>query len=310
MSHTTPESQHPTNTQKPHSPPATDLKHQTSNNAIGADAHNHRTKKAAPPHHLRTNEALLGAHSPSSMPSSPASIRSISSAIFERDIEPISPPMLSPPNQNPHRIPRARSTEQLEHAVPSVLDSAAAVLASIADEEVEVVAPVNMSVDAVGLSPRSGFASPIGSLRSRTPSIVAPPSPRNTGEPSALSLTSSSSTTSTSPTGTAHVSKRLSFMSYSDLLSSTPATSQPLSSLTTSASTQDPPPHIPTVTQIALSPAGSRPPSIRGRKRDSILIDDVGGEWEREGLGRGLEERLEEAVGSQVSHPPTQPPKA
>jgi hypothetical protein len=29
-------------------------------------------------------------------------------------------------------------------------------------------------------------------------------------------------------------------------------------------------------------------------RRDSIaMLDDIGGEWEREGLGRGLEERLE-----------------
>lgn len=34
-------------------------------------------------------------------------------------------------------------------------------------------------------------------------------------------------------------------------------------------------------------------------KRDSIaMLDDVGGEWEREGLGRGLEERLEILAGS------------
>lgn len=32
-------------------------------------------------------------------------------------------------------------------------------------------------------------------------------------------------------------------------------------------------------------------------KRDSIaMLDDVGGEWEREGLGRGLEERLEALI--------------
>lgn len=27
--------------------------------------------------------------------------------------------------------------------------------------------------------------------------------------------------------------------------------------------------------------------------RECLFIDDVGGEWEREGLGQGLEERLE-----------------
>ena len=29
------------------------------------------------------------------------------------------------------------------------------------------------------------------------------------------------------------------------------------------------------------------------RDTASQIVDDVGGEWEREGLGRGLEERLE-----------------
>lgn len=65
----------------------------------------------------------------------------------------------------------------------------------------------------------------------------------------------------------------------------------PLSSFTTCASSE-PPPHLPSVTGFAHS--HSNPGSIHGRDRDSIaLLDDVGGEWEREGLGRGLEERLE-----------------
>jgi hypothetical protein len=34
-----------------------------------------------------------------------------------------------------------------------------------------------------------------------------------------------------------------------------------------------------------------------GRERDSvILMEDVGGEWEREGFGGGLEERLESMI--------------
>jgi hypothetical protein len=38
-----------------------------------------------------------------------------------------------------------------------------------------------------------------------------------------------------------------------------------------------------------------------GQERDSIaLLDDVGGEWEREGFGGGLEERLETALGVTV----------
>jgi hypothetical protein len=33
-------------------------------------------------------------------------------------------------------------------------------------------------------------------------------------------------------------------------------------------------------------------------KRESALLDDVGGEFEREGFGMGLEERLEAVIGT------------
>ncbi|KAF6746096.1 hypothetical protein DFP72DRAFT_923495, partial [Ephemerocybe angulata] len=89
-------------------------------------------------------------------------------------------------------------------------------------------------------------------------------------------------------------------MSYSDLLTSTPASTHTLCSLTTSASTIEPPPHIPGVSGLNLvSSVASASPSLRGfstspGKRDSVaLLDNVGGEWEREGLGKSLEERLE-----------------
>jgi hypothetical protein len=35
----------------------------------------------------------------------------------------------------------------------------------------------------------------------------------------------------------------------------------------------------------------------RSHKGDSGLVDEVGGEWEREGLGKGLEERLDALYG-------------
>jgi hypothetical protein len=125
--------------------------------------------------------------------------------------------------------------------------------------------------------------------------------------------------------------KRLSFMSYSDLLSSTPASTQPLSSLTTSASSTDPPPHIPGVSGLNIANTlshhlGGSGNSIHGSppfvafsghgslnhvgKRDSIaMLDNVGGEWEREGLGRGLEERLEALVipGAMIASPVVYP---
>ncbi|KAF5348595.1 hypothetical protein D9756_009693 [Leucocoprinus leucothites] len=393
----------------------------------------------------------LGSRSPNSIPSSPTSVHSSSSAIFERDIEPIAPP--SPPflGQNPHRIPRAKGTEQLEHAVPSVLDSAASILAGIDEspessvlDHISVVAPAPPAAfdSILARSPGSGFASPIGSFRSRSPSplglrvatgapgvvqssipilnipppmstspshsavsssspplaqgthtvpsstprstlpsnagvppnsvithppppaIVTPPLNRiESSESSPMTETarghaatattattapqSQSGTTTTIPaSGAQHTSmtssnshtspttsplplnlshppspthgptKRLSFMSYSDLLTSTPASTLPLSSLTTSASTIDPPPHIPALSGVTggtspsllspSSPSGgtrktsSTATSLRGfalphaHNRDSIvMMDDVGGEWEREGLGRGLEERLE-----------------
>lgn len=31
--------------------------------------------------------------------------------------------------------------------------------------------------------------------------------------------------------------------------------------------------------------------------REGLFVDEVGGEWEREGLGQGLEERLETLMG-------------
>jgi len=146
----------------------------------------------------------------------------------------------------------------LDIALPSVLDSAASLFAAADVDHIAVLTPVVVD----------DMASPIGSLRSRSPS----PSPNP-------------------PTN------RLSFISYSDLLSSTPASTLPLASLTTSASSADPPPHIPALTTTPASPARSPATSLRGLTvhRDSVL-DDLGGEWEREGLGTGLEERLEALI--------------
>jgi hypothetical protein len=120
--------------------------------------------------------------------------------------------------------------------------------------------------------------------------------------------------------------KRLSFMSYSDLLSSTPAATQPLSSLTTCVSSTEPPPHIPGVSGLNIANAMQAPSHHLGGggiqgfsghgglmhvgKRDSIaMLDNVGGEWEREGLGRGLEERLEALVipGALIASPVVYP---
>ncbi|ESK93359.1 hypothetical protein Moror_1770 [Moniliophthora roreri MCA 2997] len=433
-----------------------DLRHMTSTGALHAN--NASTRRVS---------QRIGSRSPASIPSSPTSVHSSSSAIFERDIEPIVSP--SPPHSHdPHRIPRAKATEALEQSVPSVLDSAASILAGLQDAQTDQVAVETPALlDCVGGGRRSGVASPIGSFRSRspspgasgfgpsggkgglllsiphphsqspprpqptistnisptsqqfhapapapppqpteTPSIVTPtsayfsttssvaseaesspttttrekapdfpddvdvrspmvpsPPPPSAVEPSSFSAynpnTTASSTSphqsslfssSTPPYSQSHTSpslsphasspassprqpaqslsgtsspssakvatKRLSFMSYADLLTSTPASTLPLSSLT---STSMEPPHIPSVAGYGhdvssvngnLSAAGSlkgfpltnvKEPAFHNhhfKERDSMLDDLVGGEWEREGLGRGLEERLEAVVGS------------
>ncbi|KAG1727427.1 hypothetical protein EDB19DRAFT_1914241 [Suillus lakei] len=362
-----------------HSPPV-DLRRMTSNSTLltpQKDSTREHRLSTHPSQHLNTR---MGSRSPSSIPSSPTSAHSSSSAIFERDIEPMHPP--SPPSHpNPHRIARAKGTEQLEHSVPSVLDSAASILAASSPMEDDHISVVSPARDRDRLA-TSGFASPIGSLRSRSPSPTgrtslllsiptqqgpisplnistpgvgagspqrlsiqtsplafplkqstsskasAPPSistpasvyystltsaesspttttvehPPTTLPPTSISTLSPSSTYTSSPysrpitishppSPTHGPNKRLSFMSYADLLASTPASMVPLSSFT-SCATPDPPPHIPGVEGYALNQHDAA--SLSSRGRDSItLLDDVGGEWQREGLGRGLEERLE-----------------
>ncbi|KAF7424889.1 hypothetical protein PC9H_010200 [Pleurotus ostreatus] len=410
-----------------------ELRHMTSN----PNVHGQSSHKASNRHSqlLQASTGRLGSKSPVSIPSSPTSVHSSSSAIFERDIEPI--PCPSPPHAhhppNPHRIPRSKTTETIEQSVPSVLDAAASILASSSpddEDQISVVAPAT-NRDTMR---SSGFASPIGSFRSRSPSPIGSPGNRaslllslpqvNPHSPSVVvplsaaaqtaspalstatspqqsspiavprpliqtqlpsnqsttpaivtptsayfSTSSSVDTTESSPTTTTRehpgqalptqspsgsppthpithspqrrspstssilqsngaansptsfasshppspthkANKRLSFMSYSDLLSSTPALAFPLSALTTSASSVEPPPHIPSVsgfTQTASAAASLRdfalgPGGGNVRDRDSIaLLDDVGGEWEREGMGQGLEERLEALMSLQQS---------
>ena len=102
---------------------------------------------------------------------------SSSSAIFKRDIEPIispSPSSMHHQQINPHHIPCAKGTGQLEQSVLSILDSATAILTGMGTEdvanEVAVISPSTSAFDVIEHS--SGFASPIGKLRSRSPSPV------------------------------------------------------------------------------------------------------------------------------------------
>jgi hypothetical protein len=424
-------------------PMSSEAQPSVSASTVATNADTERKVSGRASTHLKTSGlsvGRLGSRSPNSIPSSPTSMyvpdfiffcktiliwgcysHSSSSAIFERDIEPITCP--SPPHfhhpPNPHRTPRSKATEQLDQSVPSVLDSAATILASSAnsleDDRISVVAPAPSSAIFSGMGTRSGVASPIGtgSYRSRspsptmgnvakrtslllniplqtnlppatiipqasspsgmskalfpvsvhsnvsTPSIVTPtsayysvaessegsvpttttvehppssfpaPSRSQPHSPAAfstvpLNLSHPPSPIASSSAGLAssNADKRLSFMAYSDLLASTPASLQPLTSLTTSASSE-PPPHIPSVSGMTQASASAQQAQIHSQMhspshspmngsslmraagviegrglgvgdRDSMgIFDDVGGEWEREGMGGGLEERLE-----------------
>ncbi|EPQ51408.1 hypothetical protein GLOTRDRAFT_118045 [Gloeophyllum trabeum ATCC 11539] len=392
------------------SSPPSELRRITSNTNIATPRDSNREHRlSARQSQLLQTAPRLGSRSPASIPSSPTSVHSSSSAIFERDIEPLTP---SPPShpQNPHLIPRSKGTEAIEQSVPSVLDSAAAVLTSTSPEDEDFVAVVAPAPEIVS-GYASGFTSPIESGRSRSPSpgasanrtslllslpspppsharplygtssvngpsspirpsvqtqpqqrsevhtpsdgpqplstptsayfsvaslssagsspttttvehpsdtlhtptssAVSPAETHNTlasaTSPSAAALSATNSTgISHPPSPKSNAAKRLSFMSYSDLLSSTPASTLPLSSLTSSAMVNDPPPHIPTVSGFTQtqSQAHSAASSIhhgvaaglaqmKEGPLDPILLEDDGGEWEREGLGKGLEERLE-----------------
>ncbi|KAF9647282.1 hypothetical protein BDM02DRAFT_3129845 [Thelephora ganbajun] len=313
---------------------------------------------------------------------------SSTSAIFERDIEPIS---ISPPSTHPdpHRTARGHNSEALEQSVPSVLDAAVEALSStnttttsgisspnLDDGEIAVIAPHPVfSSQSSSTSPRSTSRSPspggpksnrasmllnLPNLlpQSTSPNLTAVSLPPATGPAFAIAVSNSElvqidkqpisasanhsippSVSSSPGTATDHMpptrattwdtlsssnasgyspnlnasSKRLSFISYTDLLTSTPSSTLPLSSLTTSItpSNLEPPSR-----SLIIEPEvdGETPASVitserslRGRRSNlsgihssfqgtlTLLDANQGGEWEREGLGLGLEERLEMA---------------
>ncbi|KAJ7933950.1 hypothetical protein B0H13DRAFT_1952717, partial [Mycena leptocephala] len=252
-----------------------DLRHMTSATvlALGPPDSNRRASQ-----HLQIRK---GSRSPSSIPSSPTSVHSSSSAIFERDIEPIHVSPSAPgTKKDPHRTARSKNTESIDQSVPSVLDSAASILASMTAEDgdsIAVIAPAPLSsaglLDQTTVRSRSsGFASPSAAsaraARARAPG-VATATPSCSIYPRPARSRSSSNTNTAYNTGTARqaqANKRLSFVSYTDLLSSTPTATQPLSALTSPASS---PAHIPGVS-FGADPSvqgsaygGSGAPSLR-----------------------------------------------
>ncbi|KAH7087289.1 hypothetical protein BKA62DRAFT_762281 [Auriculariales sp. MPI-PUGE-AT-0066] len=336
--------------------------------------------------HRSKGGARLGSLSPGSIPSSPTSVHSTSSAIFERDIEPLPATSVfgapsgsthgvnggltvSPVQNNPHRTPRGRQAE--DSAVPSVLTSAANALVSLPvspapsapasptrmhalelhpslsaqlQDPFVVIAPTaQIAPPAIGRTSRETSPGPATSATGRKPrrasttsfssgagsssppmqtfsnalslSPYAAPATISSSPPHQHSLQPSTSTSVPSvglnlnlgDVATGPQTHRLSFVSYNDLLLSSPVSAVPLSTLTQPTSSE-PPPHLASIgagpRSGTHSPSRSRPRSIVMNNRTSVLLGAggadapgvEGGEWEREGLGRGLEERLEELL--------------
>jgi len=129
---------------------------------------------------------------------------------------------------------------------------------------------------------------------------VAPREPPQRSSPSVRPV---SPLTLSHPPSPHIATKRLSFISYTDLRTSAPSSTLPLSTLTTSATVSDPSPHLLSVLGIpqhvsgGTASASPRTSFYSDRDvREGLFLNDVGGEWECEGPGQGLEERLESLV--------------
>jgi len=172
--------------------------------------------------------------------------------------------------------------------------------------------PTGSNADAVGAPSPTPTTSYFSRSISQEASTDAQPTPTTVASPdliASVSQRSSPLVLPISPLALSHppsphvATKRLSFISYTDLLTSAPSSTLPLSTLTTSATVSDPPPHLLSVLGIPQHGSGgsasaSPRTSFYGDRdvregRDFLFIDDNGGEWEREGLGQGLEERLD-----------------
>lgn len=134
---------------------------------------------------------------------------------------------------------------------------------------------------------------------------------------------------------TSNPNHRLSFISYHDLLVSTPLSAAPLSSITSGASQPAPPQSHSQQTPASpgsgvgvdsaynifshggttASPGSGTSSPPRGRSTAPVSAvsggghatvvgwgKDDGGEWEREGLGKGLEERLEGMLAAEAEN--------
>jgi hypothetical protein len=151
-------------------------------------------------------------------------------------------------------------------------------------------------------APSSAAGSPAsspGGLPEPTPtpgSFFALPRAASPGSATSPGSTGELAVPRRAPPSPGRAGARLSFISYADLVGSVPAVDTPLSALTAGASAAEPPPHL-----AALGAEHG----AHGSARNSMLLgggrDDAGREWEREGMGGGLEERLEALMRAPVA---------
>ncbi|CAK9781424.1 uncharacterized protein COLE_01095 [Cutaneotrichosporon oleaginosum] len=342
----------------------------------------------APKPRTASGQGSLGKHHGPvhlSRPSSPSSIHSSGSAIFERDIEMPAAQSLSTLSHKGSRVFHHPHGSTLEHTVPAVLDDAVEALTASGPDSItglEIEAPASTTGAArcgsASLSPalRSRVASmPFSASRSPSPDSNphSPHAPPLSLAAAALApLTGNKNSTSMSPTSIdlsqgmpdsptqmyhgkhrpaplRHLSsgpqvpggwaftdedsqgatavrsestsgavtpvpsalpshltptkekRRVSFISYNDLLLSVPTAVTSLDDITTGNHAPD---HLPgTVSPsvssrspvMAASPISLAGPSMPDALRplNSTMLE---GEWQREGLGKGLEQRLEDLV--------------
>ncbi|BEI92940.1 uncharacterized protein CcaverHIS019_0505680 [Cutaneotrichosporon cavernicola] len=317
-----------------------------------------------------------------SRPSSPSSIHSSGSAIFERDIEMPAAQSLSTLGHKGSRVFHHPHGSTLEHTVPAVLDDAVEALTASGPDsigELEIEAPASTTGAA-----RSGSASLSPALRSRVASMPLSasrsPSPESSPHPphapplsliaAALAPHIQSKSPTTSPTAVdtlqsmpdsptqmyhgkhrpaplRHLStgpqlpggwaftdedstgatairsestsgaltpmptalpshltptkekRRVSFISYNDLLLSVPTAVTSLDDITTGNHAPD---HLPGTVSPSVpsrSPVMAASPSCLSGPVVPDMLRPLGGsilegEWQREGLGKGLEQRLED----------------
>ena len=172
-------------------------------------------------------------------------------------------------------------------------DKVSAVPSTAAIAEVAPAGAATAVTSAEEVSHHSSTLGPQANIQSSVPPTPAPGQAHPSAVPSHLTPSKDK--------------RRISFISYNDLLLSVPTTVTNLGEITSGQLSPD---HLPGTVSPNMSRSPVPPPinpltSATGDSTSSIPQVDgdggVGGEWSREGLGKGLEQRLEDLVSSKAA---------